>query len=278
MLEKIILKKLKSPFPKIIGGSQAPLIDGDNVWATTRDDKNRSHPTLLGGIKYFPGAFSRFFLLGGSENIVYEFLGKKGSFNSQGNMLSQILPDGSFSLTCWTLGADDESTSRNCLATCSYPNSVKPIHLDDLESVSTSMAFLDHDQNTMYYMSYYGWYNKEAIYGIKSCKYRIDDGKTEYYDFNWILRGQYCYARPVIREHNGIKELWYSYRDFGKRNYKAGCSRMLNGTWFPVEVESEDEIVAYPYPFTVEGVSYVLYNNDDLLRGQIQIAELHYGT
>lgn len=259
-------------------GSQAPLMGYDlTVYATTRDRKNISHPVRLGRLIEHDDLT---FTLTQEDKVFSHYLGPKGSCYSNGLMLSQVLDNLSV-YTGWTLGADDQSTSRNTILMCyntscqflGVPEHIIPV---DDNKIGMSMGFIDGC--TMYYMSFQGWHNKEALYSIRSCSIYFNDQENntpETYNYKDVLSGGFCYARPVIIERNNYKELWYCYREFGKRNYKPGCLFLSDdGVWFPKEIETEEEIVAYPYPFVVDNRTYVLYNNDRSLRGNIQLAEV----
>lgn len=280
------LKHIKEFGTKDVGkgfnGSQAPLVDSDlNIWATTRDSRNRSHPIRLGTLVSHEGLT---FTLTQEDRVYSDLLGPRGSAWSNGVMLSQVCLDtGLVSMVGWTKGGDDESTSRNCLLTSQLYNGLNISNADTKVSLYTddrcigcSMAF--YHRGVCYYMSFQGWYNKEALYCIRSCNYYNDGSEDEfnirYYNHGDILSGGFCYARPVITERNDKTELWYCYREFGKRNYKAGCLELINNIWFPKSIETDEEIVAYPYPFQYKDKTYVLYNNDKSLRGNIQLAEV----
>lgn len=273
------LNKL-AEFPKIDGafgftGSQAPtmLFDGTTIlklFFTTRDSKNR------GDLGYFslyrPNSMSNLEdnVAKASTHILGNTLGKPGTFNSSGSMVSQCFSNHMY-ITGWNLGADEHSTFKNSIGRLDFDwgfrlsNSEVLIDRDKNFPLGCSMPFYDDDD--LYLMRFTGWLNKKALYDIV-----VYNESTKKLDT--ILTGRYCYARPVIHKSGKNRQLWYCYRDFDKKNYKAGCLELINGTWFPVPVEAEDKIVAYPFPFTIDNKTYVLYNNDKSLGGAIQLAEV----
>ncbi len=130
----------------------------------------------------------------------------------------------------------------------------------------------------MWYVSGTGWERGESNSKPKHY-YRIvyaesNDG------LNWNSRGKVCIdyrgseyaiARPVVYKENGIYKMWYCYRG-GTDTYRAGYAESRNGLdWVRKDAETnidvsesgwDAEMICYPYVFSHNGKSYMLYNGN----------------
>lgn len=289
-------------------GSQAPCVEhlfGSifRVWFSARDEENRSHPFIVDIDEEKFGI---------SNPIANKFeicmnLGIQGTFNSDGNMPSQIIKyyDKTYLLFVgWNKGND----------ICRYRTSIGIGEVELMpqgskyrikgkcildrckeEPIGASMPFIDQDNETMYYMSYSSWDQYETTYepnyGI-SCCYVNQHNLVAFQDaykfrnFRKLLQGHKVFARPCLFKHKNKETLWYSHRDSlnyrtNKENaYKLGILKRSNsGELIPVTNfdfigMDQDFMVTYPYvivsPYSKK--IYMFYNNN--FTSGIQIAEV----
>jgi hypothetical protein len=224
---------------------------------------------------WFLGKIVHDFSIDVTGSNILDFTGKPGTAWSQGTMPSFVSGKEMF-FTGWNLGGDNESSSKSCMCYMDLgTNKINVLLERDDNDIGCSMPTIQ--KNTLYYMSFQAWKNKEALYSIRQCGIYFDTtGKERYVlrNFKDVISGGFCYARPVPFKDS----IFCCFREFGKRNYKGMVLTKYHDQWLPTVLECEDSIVAYPYPFqlTNDDKVYCLYNNDESLRGNIQIAEVIY--
>lgn len=280
-------------------GSQAPTPHYEKnfknqcrLWFSARDSKNRSFPFYydlsLNCINYGKPVNKT------EKYKIYE-LGKPGTFNDSGIMPSQIIGGQYFSdhlmlFVGWNKGSD-EAKYRLSLGTSKVERLSEPtikLYMDRsrMEEIGLSMPFIDHTDETLYYMSVRGWKDGECHYDIRAVDTKSFNLGKDYIPYSTILSGHACFARPWIRQgtQNRPKQLWYCYRAFEdfrenkKNSYKLGVLELVDGEWFPANHKldtsglGDNLMEAYPAIIDTEFGNFLFYNSS--FTGAIQIAEV----
>lgn len=150
----------------------------------------------------------------------------------------------------------------------------------------------DNDSWKMWYLSTVRWEedgeNVKHFYHIKydESKDGIHWNRTPKVAIDFRYDNEYAISRPcVIKDDNGKYYMWYSYRA-GPRGdtYRIGYAESDNGIdWtrkdeeVGLDVSSggwDEEMVAYPTVFDVNGDRYMLYNGNGFGRSGIGLAIL----
>ena len=276
-------------FPSVNGsysGSQAPtpelMADRLRIHFSARDTKGRSHPFFWDvslAYPYVPIAPS------GRTNIP---LGKLGEGDESGVMISQVLPN-EILYTGWNRG-DDKVRYRTCCMSWNRTSGRKAMYFDrnPLGPVGTSMM-IKHTEQSVFYMADQRWelnpagnmyepfYNIAYQYGYDG---NYDQGGGIQEELDDKTGG---IARPVIWQDKTQEDyLFYckrgkwDYRTDKNESYRTYVKREYYYDDKPeklVEIEGEDGfMIAYAYPITIDGKTYLLYNNH--FQSQICVALL----
>ena len=253
------------------GSLQMPIVHNKEIWCSIRDDDRSSKPYFVGKLQK-----ANPLIIKHRDKVITSIPTKAGSPFRAGIMPSCIDADDNMWVIGWSFGTDKDTKYKACIGVSTYFDSThidKPylvMDRDDNEIGCTSPFVVG---STMYYVSYQSWHKKEPVSIIRSCDWiETPSGVYNFSNFQDILKGMYCYARPILFED----QLWFSYREYGEKNYKAGCLRLIEGNWIPEYITADDRIVAYPYPFRLDDTVYVMYNNTEGPDGTIQIGEVVY--
>lgn len=274
-------------------GSQAPtpqysegFPNNLRLWFSARDKDNRSHPFYYDLEIYESGFMSIKDKLTKKPPIN---LGKPGTFNDSGNMVSFVRKNYHFNnpfmmFTGWNNG-DKDVRYRLSLGVTEDSTWNEDIKVDlwidrhKKEPLGMSMPVLSKDGKTCYYMSIRGWVGGEAHYDIRSFQVKDPNNPTT------ILSGHACFARPWLRERDDKPDqLWYCHRSFeGFRDdtyhsYMLGVLEKHNDEWFPAfhKLDSEFHETSFmkAYPSTIDTPygSFLFYNES--FTGPICIARI----
>jgi len=277
-------------FPRGYNYASVPFIDQikDNILKVYFSSRNKHNRSLI-----FWATFdlsNNFSLLQVSQSPEFE-LGKLGEFDEHGAMGCQIFntPTKKYLYYLgWNLNTS--TPFRNAIGavewdfeTKNYKKIFKGPLLDrsihDPCFVASHHIIKKGDQFYMYYLSCDEWIN---INDKLTHKYNIKIA-TSQNGLNWSPTGkiaidyksskEYAISVPRVIKQDGIYKMWYSYRGSDSTpNYRIGYAESKDAlTWVRkdnlVNLKTsltgwDSEMLCYPYIFTHQSQTYMLYNGN----------------
>lgn len=262
--------------------AQCPVVDGDRVYYSQRDDNgfSRTCCIVIGNKNYFgndilplglPGTFDEHGIMPtciidvGSEKYLY-YIGwsKRVSVPYSNAIGLAISKDGG---NTWKKYSDGPVIGQDAI---------------DPYFTGTCWVRKNTTRYEAYYMSCVGWHNGDPMYDIKlAVSY---DGK------DWIKGGDV--VLPLKEWEGGIcsvtiheNRMWYCYRgkeDFrgGVMSYRIGNAELINGRWVRKDdfklpqSDWDNEMQCYPYVVKRDDKLLMFYNGNGFGNTGIGYAEI----
>ncbi len=267
------------------------------IYFTTRDGKNRSCGAFIDVDITRPGLIQKI-----SEEPVLA-PGPLGAFDDAGAMLSCLAGFRGTDLlyyTGWSLGVTVPfyfyvGVSRRVPGGGFSKVSDAPVlDRNAVDPYLTASPFVMEEEGRlrMWYVSCEGWQagcgRPKHFYNVRYAE--SGDGIA------WVRRGitcipfksseEYAISRPCVRKDGDLYRMWYSFRG-GSETYRIGYAESPDGIrWIRKDERAgigvsssgwDSEMIEYPFVFSHEGITYMLYNGNDYGRSGFGYAILEKG-